>query len=96
MLTTRKGNKRFAFYDLKLTLAWEARPAGAAAEAGEAPAGAAGAAGGEGAGTAADADGAEEGGSGPPLISGELAVAEFGSVSGWPMASLAVGTCSPE
>lgn len=26
MLTTRKGNKRFAFYDLKLTLAWEAAP----------------------------------------------------------------------
>ena len=30
MLTTRKGNKRFAFYDLKLTLAWEAAPPSAA------------------------------------------------------------------
>ena len=51
MLTTRKGNKRFAFYDLKLTLAWEAAPpsaagadAAAAAAGGEAVAAAAGAA----------------------------------------------------
>ncbi|EFN57191.1 hypothetical protein CHLNCDRAFT_143600 [Chlorella variabilis] len=30
MLTTRKGNKRFAFYDLKITLGWEAAPPPAA------------------------------------------------------------------
>lgn len=39
MITTRKGNKRFAFYDLKMTLAWtaapDAPPAAAAAEGAE-------------------------------------------------------------
>lgn len=41
MLTTRKGNKRFGFYDLNISLEWEATPAAAAAEG--AAAGAAGA-----------------------------------------------------
>ena len=40
MLTTRKGNKRFAFYDLSITLDWEAVPA-APADAGAAGAAAA-------------------------------------------------------
>lgn len=59
MLTTRKGNKRFAFYDLKLTLAWEAAPAAAAAGGDSADQPAATAAGAEAepaAGDGADAD----------------------------------------
>lgn len=32
MLTTRKGNKRFGFYDLNISLEWEATPVAAAAE----------------------------------------------------------------
>ncbi len=33
MLTTRKGNKRFGFYDLNVSLEWEATPVPAAATA---------------------------------------------------------------
>lgn len=46
MLTTRKGNKRFGFYDLNVSLEWEATPVAAAAAAapGEAAADAAAAA----------------------------------------------------
>lgn len=77
MLTTRKGNKRFAFYDLKLALAWEAVPASSAGGQAEA----------EAAGGAAEEGGAEEqgGGSGrggeEAAVSGEISVAEFGSGS---------------
>lgn len=86
MLTTRKGNKRFAFYDLKITLAWEAAPLaaagaepGAAAEAAEGPAEPAGEPAGEAvAGAAADV---AAGGGEVPRVSGEISVAEFGSGS---------------
>lgn len=44
MLTTRKGNKRFAFYDLSMTLDWEATPAAPAEAGADASAGAAAAA----------------------------------------------------
>ena len=77
MLTTRKGNKRFAFYDLKLALAWEAVPASSAGGQAEA----------EAAGGAAEEGGAEEqgGGSGrggeEAAVSGEISVADFGSGS---------------
>jgi len=97
MLTTRKGNKRFAFYDLKLTLAWEASqlaPAGTAACTAAGTAEAATAvddtpAGGEAAGEAgADCaagegatDVAAEAAAPSPAVSGEITIAEFGSGS---------------
>ncbi|KAL4452752.1 hypothetical protein ABPG75_008414 [Micractinium tetrahymenae] len=78
MLTTRKGGKRFAFYDLKLTLAWEAAPASSADGQAEAEA--------EAAAGAEEEDGVEKssggGGSGGQApVSGEMTVAEFGSGS---------------
>jgi hypothetical protein len=84
MLTTRKGNKRFAYYDLKLTIAWEAAPvaeapssAQAAGEAAEAGGGGGQAAGGDvGAGQEAGA-----GSAGKPSVTGEISLAEFGSGS---------------
>lgn len=93
MLTTRKGNKRFAFYDLKLSLAWEAAPASGAGE----PA----------APHAADEE-AEEEGDGEPSggrggdkaapVSGEISVAEFGSGSDHDDIEVSVSTsgqCAP-
>lgn len=88
MLTTRKGNKRFAFYDLKLTVAWEAVPAAAAAEARAADGAAADGAAAAGV-DAADAGGEQQGGGAAPAapapsssgISGEISVGEFGSGS---------------
>ncbi|PSC74859.1 activator of 90 kDa heat shock ATPase-like protein 1 [Micractinium conductrix] len=69
MLTTRKGNKRFAFYDLKLSLAWEAAPAAPATDGGAA--------------TVPDeaADGEAAAQQAEAAASGTLDVAEFGSGS---------------
>ncbi|PRW61075.1 activator of 90 kDa heat shock ATPase-like protein 2 isoform X2 [Chlorella sorokiniana] len=85
MLTTRKGNKRFGFYDLNISLEWEAMPvasgtAAAPAAAAGAPADAAAAAdalaGASLECTAAAAEGAAQPASGGEAGAGEAAPAE--------------------
>ncbi len=93
MLTTRKGNKRFAFYDLKLSLAWEAAPASDAGEPAAPPAAD------DEAGEGADGEpsGGDGGGKEAP-VSGEISVAEFGSGSDHDDLEVSVSTsgqCAP-
>ena len=96
MLTTRKGNKRFGFYDLNISLEWEATPVAAAAAAaapGEAAADAAAAAealagaslecASTAAATAAQGGSEGEAAAAAVVVSGTMDVKEFGSVRCW-------------
>lgn len=97
MLTTRKGNKKFAFYDLQLTIAWEAVPA----EAASAPAAAAGEAGeaaADGGAEATEQQAQQAAPAAQPGISGAITVGEFGSGSDHEDLELAftvAGACMP-